>query len=491
MSDQVHDRASILSRLQSALGPGGLLTDDADMAPYAADWRGLYAGRPFCVLRPGSTEAVARAVRICADASLPVVPQGGNTSLVGGASPDASGTEVVLALTRMNRIRGVDPAEMTMTAEAGVVVRTAQEAARAAGCLFPLSFGGEGSATIGGVLSTNAGGNNTVRFGNARELMLGLEVVLPDGRVWDGLRALRKDNTGYALRHLFVGAEGTLGIVTAAVMKLVHPPRRDLLAFCALPDPEAALALYRRFRDADDGCVRAFEYMSGASVALVLRHIPGAALPLAAPAPHYALVDLVSWRADETLPALAEDVLAAALAAGEVIDATIAASGAQRDGIWRLREATSEAQMREGDAVRNDVSVPVARVPEFLRRAEAACLRVLPGLRPIPFGHIGDGNVHMNLLAPPGMARAAFLARTPELYAAVNGVAKELGGSFSAEHGLGQLKADLLPGWKSPVELDLMRRLKAAIDPAGLLNPGKVFLRDGEAPAATLRRGAG
>lgn len=476
MLDKTLDRNAILGRLTAALGSGGVLTEAAQTAAFCTDWRGLYHGDAFCVLRPDSAEAVSAAVRICAEAGLGIVPQGGNTSLVGGATPDASRRQVVLSLARMNRLRGIDAADMTMTAEAGLVVRTAQDAARAAGFLFPLSFGGEGAATIGGVLSTNAGGNNTVRFGNARELMLGLEVVLPDGRIWDGLRALRKDNTGYALRHLFVGAEGTLGIITAAVLKLAPLPRRDLLAFCAIRDAAAALALFRRFRDADDGCVRAFEYMSGASVDLVLRHMPGAVLPLASRADHYAIVDLVSWRADETLRALAESVLTASLESGEVADAAIAESLAQQRGIWRLREEASEAQMREGDAVRNDVSVPVSRVPDFLRAAEAACLRLLPGIRPIPFGHIGDGNVHMNLLAPPGMAPEAFLARTPEIYAAVNSVAKAMGGSFSAEHGVGQLKANLLPAWKSEVEFDLMRRVKAAIDPDRRLNPGKVFV---------------
>lgn len=476
MLDKTLDRSGILARLVAALGPGGVLAEAADMAPFGTDWRGLFHGVPFCVLRPANAEGVSLAVEICGAAGLGIVPQGGNTSLVGGATPDASGRQVVLSLARMNRVRAIDTIDMTMTVDAGLVVRQAQDAAMEAGCLFPLSFGGEGSAMIGGVLSTNAGGNNTVRFGNARELMLGLEVVLPDGRIWDGLRALRKDNTGYALRQLFVGAEGTLGIITGAVLKLVPRPRRDVLAFCAIRDADAALALFRRFRDADEGCVRAFEYMSGASVELVLRHIAGATLPLAAPANHYVIVDLISWRADEILRALAEEVLGEALEAGDVLDATIAETVAQQRTIWRLREEMAEAQMREGDAVRNDVSVPVSRVPDFLREAEAACLRVLPGLRPIPFGHIGDGNVHMNLLAPPGLSREAFMARTSELYAAVNEVAKEMGGSFSAEHGVGQLKADLLPGWKGEVEFDLMRRVKLAIDPEGRLNPGKVFV---------------
>jgi FAD/FMN-containing dehydrogenase len=355
------------------------------------------------------------------------------------------------------------------------VLKAAQEAAAEAGCLFPLSLGAEGTATIGGVLSTNAGGNTTVRYGNARELMLGLEVVLPDGRVWNGLRRLRKDNTGYALRHLFVGAEGTLGVITAAVLRLFPRPRETEVAFCAVADEDAALALFRRFRDRDEGAVRAFEYMSGTGVEFALRHVEGCTLPLAAPAGHYALVDLASSRPDAGLRALLEAVLEEALAAGEVLDAAIAESEAQRSALWRIREEHPEAQRREGASVKNDVSVPVSKVPEMIRRCSDALRALIPGSRPVPFGHIGDGNIHMNLQQPEGMDPAAFLARSHDIMEAVNAVVRDLGGSFSAEHGVGRLKTDMMEVWRGGAELDLMRRIKAAVDPAGLMNPGKVL----------------
>jgi FAD/FMN-containing dehydrogenase len=308
----------LLSRLAALLGPRGLLTEPGDLAPYLADWRNLYRGRTPCVLRPADTAELAAAVRLCAEAGAPLVPQGGNTSMVGGATPDETGGQIVVSMARMNRIRDLDPVDMTMTAEAGLVLKAAQEAAAAAGCLFPLSLGAEGTATIGGVLSTNAGGNTTVRYGNARELMLGLEVVLPDGQVWNGLRRLRKDNTGYALRHLFVGAEGTLGFITAAVLRLFPRPRETEVAFCAVADEDAALALFRRFRDRDEGAVRAFEYMSGAGVGFAVRHIEGVALPVATQAAHYVLVDLASSRPDAGLRPLLESVLEEAPRAGNV-----------------------------------------------------------------------------------------------------------------------------------------------------------------------------
>lgn len=414
-------------------------------------------------------------MKLCAAAGVPMVPQGGNTSMVGGATPDESGRQVVVALTRMNRIRDIDPVDLTMTAEAGVVLKTAQEAAAGAGCLFPLSLGAEGTATIGGVLSTNAGGNTTVRYGNARELMLGIEAVLPDGQVLHGLRRLRKDNTGYALRHLFVGGEGTLGFVTAATLKLFPAPRETEVAFCAVRDEDAALALFRRFRDRDDSAVRAFEYMSGTGIDLALRHIEGATLPLAERADHYVLVDLATPRPDGGLRALMEAVLEEALEAGEVLDAAIGESEAQRGAIWRLREEHPEAQKREGASVKNDVSVPVSRVPEMIRRCSAALVELIPGSRPVPFGHMGDGNIHMNLEQPEGADPAAFLARSHDIMDTVNAVVRDLDGSFSAEHGVGRLKTDMVADWRGGAEIDLMRRIKAAVDPQGLMNPGKVL----------------
>ncbi|MGG5817233.1 FAD-binding oxidoreductase [Falsiroseomonas sp. HW251] len=467
--------SDLLDRLSALLGPRGLLTDPADIAPHLVDWRNLFQGSSPAVVRPASTAEVAGVVRLCAEAGVPVVPQGGNTSMVAGATPDESGRAVVVALTRMNRLRDLDVTDMTMTADAGLVLKAAQDAAEQAGALFPLSLGAEGTATIGGVLSTNAGGNTTVRYGNARELMLGLEVVLPDGSVWNGLRRLRKDNTGYALRHLFVGAEGTLGIVTAAVLRLFPRPRDTALAFCAVADEDAALALFRRFRDRDESAVRAFEYMSGQGVDFAVRHIEGVTLPLSERADHYVLVDLASPRGDAGLRGMAESVLEEALEASEVLDATIADSDAAAKKLWRIREEHPEAQKREGASVKNDVSVPVSKVPEMIRRCSAALQALIPGSRPVPFGHIGDGNIHMNLEQPEGMDPAEFLARSHDIMDCVNAVVRDLDGSFSAEHGIGRLKTDMMAEWRGGAELAAMRAIKAALDPKGLMNPGKVL----------------
>jgi FAD/FMN-containing dehydrogenase len=382
---------------------------------------------------------------------------------------------LVLSLSRMNRLRALDTADMTMTVDAGMVLKTAQTLAAEAGCLFPLSLGAEGTATIGGVLSTNAGGNTTVRYGNARELMLGIEAVLPDGTIWNGLRRLRKDNTGYALRHLLVGAEGTLGIVTGAVLRLFPRPRDTAVAFCAVADEEAALGLFRRFRERDDSAVRAFEYMSGLGVDFAIRHIEGVSLPLGARADHYVLVDLASPRPDAGLREMAETVLAEAMEAGEVLDAALAESDAQAQKIWRIREEHPEAQKREGASVKNDVSVPVSRVPEMIRRCSAALVALIPGSRPVPFGHIGDGNIHMNLEQPEGMDPAGFLARGHDIMDCVNEIVRDLDGSFSAEHGVGRLKTDMMEAWRGGAELAAMRAIKAALDPKGIMNPGKVL----------------
>jgi FAD/FMN-containing dehydrogenase len=465
----------LLADLTALLGPAGVLTAAPDIAPALSDWRSLYQGRAMAVLRPADTAQVAACVRLCAAAGVPIVPQGGNTSMVGGATPSEDGRAVVLSLARMNRIRALDPLDMTMTAEAGVVLKAAQDAAAEAGCLFPLSLGAEGTATIGGVLSTNAGGNTTVRYGNARELMLGLEVVLPDGQVWNGLRRLRKDNTGYALRHLFVGAEGTLGIVTAATLRLFAQPRANEVLFCSVASEDAALAVFQRFRAVDETAIRAFEYMSGTGVDFAVKHIPGVAWPLAERADHTILVDLASSRADADLQGLAEQVLGAAMEAGEVIDAVVGGSEAKRQALWRIREEHPEAQRKEGASVKNDVSVPVSKVPELIRRASAACVALIPGTRPVPFGHMGDGNIHMNLEQPVDMDGAAFLARSHDIMETVNEVVRDLDGSFSAEHGIGRLKTDMMESWRGGAELSTMQRIKAALDPRGLMNPGKVL----------------
>ncbi len=463
---------SLLAALDHAAGPGGVLTG-ADTASYARDWRGLYQGNAAAVLRPADTAALAACVRLCAQAGVAMVPQGGNTGLVGGATPSALGTQVVISLSRMNRLRDVDPAGLTMLVEAGVTLKAAQDAALDAHCLLPLSISAEGSAMIGGVLATNAGGNNTLRFGNARDLVLGLEVVLPDGRVWNGLRRLRKDNTGYCLRQLFVGSEGTLGIIAAAVLRLAPLPAASAAALCAMDRIQGALDLLARFQRRDAAALHAFEYMSGQSVALVLRHIPGVVLPLPE-ARHYALIE-IAGPDSASLRTTLESVLGSALEDGTIQDAVLAESEAQRLSLWRLREEHAEAQKRAGASVKNDISVPIAAVPDLLDSAESAVRAVMPGIRAAPFGHLGDGNIHFNLVQPEDTSADAFMACADRLMDAVNQVVRGLDGSFSAEHGIGQLKPAMLADWRGGVELDLMRRLKQAIDPAGLMNPGKLL----------------
>jgi FAD/FMN-containing dehydrogenase len=466
---------ALVDAIRSIVGARGLLTDAADTAAYVEDWRRLYRGRTPAVIRPASTDELARVVRLCVEARVPIVPQGGNTSMVGGATPAEDGSEFVLSLARLARIRDIDPLDLTMTIEAGVTLKAAQNAVADAGCMLPLSIASEGSAQIGGVLATNAGGNNTVRYGNARDLVLGLEVVLPDGTVWNGLRRLRKDNTGYCLRQLFVGSEGTLGIITAAVLKLVPRPREICVALCAVASPAAALQLFGRFQSHDAAAISAFELMSGLGTDFVLRHIEGAVLPLASPALNYVLVELATPRPDAGLRASLETVLEAAFADGIVADAAIAESEAQRAAIWRLREEHSEAQKREGASVKNDVSVPVSKVPEFIRRATTACEALIPGIRAVPFGHMGDGNIHFNLAQPLDADAAWFLAQDHAIMDTVNEVVRALDGSFSAEHGIGRLKPYMMPDWRGGAELRVMQQIKAALDPLGIMNPGKVL----------------
>ncbi|HEY6439114.1 MAG TPA: FAD-binding oxidoreductase [Acetobacteraceae bacterium] len=466
---------ALLAAILAVVGERGLLTDAADTAAYAVDWRRLYQGRTPAVIRPGSTDELAQVVRLCAKARVPIVPQGGNTSMVGGATPAEDGSEFVLSTSRLARVRDIDPLDLTMTIEAGVTLKAAQIAAAEAGCLLPLSISSEGSAQIGGVLATNAGGNNTVRYGNARDLVLGLEVVLPDGTVWNGLRKLHKDNTGYCLRQLFVGSEGTLGIITAAVLKLVPRPREVCVALCAVASPEAALQLFTRFQLHDPASISAFELMSGLGTEFVLRHIEGAVLPLASRAPNYVLVELATPRPDAGLRAAFETVLEAALGDGLVSDAAIAESEAQRAAIWRLREEHSEAQKREGASVKNDVSVPVSKVPELIRRATVACEALIPGIRAVPFGHMGDGNIHFNLEQPVDADPAWFLVQDHAIMDTVNEVVRELDGSFSAEHGIGKLKPYMMPNWRGGAELAVMRRIKETLDPLGIMNPGKLL----------------
>ena len=463
--------AGPIAALRAIVGEAGLLTDPADLAPYCVDWRALYHGSTFAVARPASTAELADLVRVCAARRIAMVPQGGNTSMVGGATPSEDGRQLVVSFARMNRVREIDPLDMTMTVEAGVTLKAAQAAAAEAGSLLPLSIAAEGSAQIGGVLATNAGGNNTLRHGNARDLVLGLEAVFPDGEVWNGLRRLRKDNTGYALRHLLVGSEGTLGFITAAVLRLAPMPPEREVSLCAVASPAAALDLFSRFRRHDAGALLAFEYMSGAGMDLVLQHIPGATLPLESRALGYALIEL----AGADLRAGFERVLEAALESGVVGDAALAASEAQRAAMWRLREEHSEAQRLEGASVKNDVSVPVSRVPELIERASESVTALVSGARPVPFGHVGDGNVHMNFSQPVGGDSAAFLAQSDAIMHATGDVVRALDGSFSAEHGVGRLKTGMMTEWRGGPELDVMQRIKRALDPLGLMNPGKLL----------------
>lgn len=469
--------SGLLDDLRAALGEGAVLTVAAEMAGYATDWRQLYTGRPLAVIRPRSTAEVAAAVKLCAAAGAAIIPQGGNTSMVGGAVPSANGTDIVLSLERLRALRAVDPVDLTMTVEAGVTLAAAQAMAAEQGMLLPLSISSEGSAQIGGVLATNAGGNNTLRFGNARDLVLGLEVVLADGQVWHGLRHLHKDNTGYALRQLFVGSEGTLGIITAAVLRLQPGVTARAAAFCALSSVEQALALLARLRARDAGALHAFEYMSAVSLDLVLAQIPGTERPVGA-ADHYVLVDCAAsggQDAARTLAEMLEEVLGEALEAGELTDAALAQNEAQRLAFWKLREEHSEAQKRAGASVKNDIAVPLAALPALMAAATEACTALVPGIRIAPFGHLGDGNIHFNLVQPDGADGAAFLAESEALMAAVGTVVQALSGSFSAEHGVGRLKTGMMESWRGGVELGLMQRIKTALDPAGLFNPRVIF----------------
>jgi len=457
--------------LLEAVGSVGLIAP-VDSAGYSSDWRGLVHGRPRAVVRPASTDEVAAVIRACATHGVAIVPQGGHTSLVAGATPDATGSEIVLSLSRMARIRAVDPEDLTLVAEAGVPWAAAQQAAADAGCLLPLSISSEGSAQVGGVLSANAGGNTTIRYGNARDLVLGIEAVWPDGTIWHGLRSLRKDNTGYHLRGLLVGAEGTLGVITAAVLRLAPALRLQATALCALPSVEAVTALFHRVRATGGAALQAFEYISGTGMALVAAHISGMRVPFVAQ--HYALIDL-GTPGDMPLRPMLEAVLAQAMEDGVVNDAVLADSDAHRQALWRLREEQAEAQRRDGASIKHDVSVAPARVPALIAGADAACAALMPGMRTAPFGHVGDGNVHYNVLPPPGMDGATFLAQSDAIGAAINAVVHQLDGSFSAEHGVGRIKRDLMPGWRGGSELSAMRRIKAALDPQGLMNPGKVL----------------
>ncbi len=461
----------LIGELQKLLGERYVLTAADDVAPFCTDWRGRYAGSALGVALPGSTAEVAAVVHACAAAGTAIVPQGGNTGLCGGATP--VGGELVVCLRRLNRIRAVDADNNSITVEAGCTLQAVQEAALDADRLFPLSLAAEGSATIGGNLSTNAGGVQVLRYGNARELTLGVEVVLADGRIWDGLRGLRKDNTGYDLKHLFVGAEGTLGLITAATLKLFPRPRNHATAWVALPDPAAAVRLLGRLRDAAGDNVTAFEIVGRAALDLVLKHIPNARDPLAGKPRWQVLIELSGARDD--LGVTLEQALQAAAEAGVIDDAVLAASQAQTAALWALRENISEAQKIEGVSIKHDIAVPVSRIAEFIARADAALQAAFPEVRIVCFGHIGDGNLHYNQSRSDAQSNADFIAQTAAVNRIVHDLVHQLGGSISAEHGLGQLKREEVLRYKSGTEMDLMRAVKQALDPRGLMNPGKLL----------------
>jgi FAD/FMN-containing dehydrogenase len=466
--------SAILERMAGIVGAKNVVTDADAMVPYLKEWRDLFRGKAQAILRPGSTAEVAEIVKLAAETGATLVPQGGNTGLVGGQIPVAEGREIILSLQRLDKIRAVDAQGDTMTVEAGVTLQRAQGAAEAAGRLLPLSLASEGTCTIGGNLATNAGGTAVLAYGNARELCMGLEVVLADGRIWNGLRQLRKDNTGYDLKNLFIGAEGTLGIITAAVLKLFPLPAARATAFLAVPDPEAALTLLNAAKAGAGGTLTTFELMPRIGLEFVLRHAAGTRDPLSEPSPWYVLME-VSAQSPVGLDEAVETFLGEALENGLVTDAALAGSLEQRASFWKLREALSEVQRFEGGSIKHDISVPLHAAPEFLARAIAKVEEMVPGCRPVPFGHLGDGNIHFNVSQPIGADKEAFIGRWDEINSAVHAIVTELHGSISAEHGIGRLKRYLLPGVKDPVELALMRTLKATLDPKGILNPGAVL----------------
>ncbi|MFP6709837.1 MAG: FAD-binding oxidoreductase [Alphaproteobacteria bacterium] len=466
--------AAVLERLKAAVGPKGYTTDPDEIAPLCQSWRDNWRGWVPMVVRPANTAEVAAVVVICAETGTPMVPQGGNTGLTGGSQPHDTGAEIILSTTRMNRVREIDTVNNTMTVDAGCILASLQDAASDADRLFPLSLAAEGSCQIGGNLSTNAGGTQVLRYGNARNLVLGLEVVLPDGRIWDGLRGLRKDNTGYDLKQLFIGAEGTLGIITAAVLKLFPKPTEIQTALVAVPDPAASLSLLSRATDAVGEQVTAFELIQRRAIDFVLSNVPGVPYPLEQSYPWYVLMEISGQGPPDSLHDTVEGLLGGGLEDGEVLDAVLAANRGQGQALWKIRESIPEAQNHEGQSVKHDVSVPLSRIAEFIERADQALAAAYPGVRCVAFGHIGDGNIHYNPAQPLGERGADFAKEYSAVNRIVHDLISELNGSISAEHGLGRLRRDEARRYKSDVEMDLMQTLKDALDPTNIMNPGKV-----------------
>lgn len=469
---------SLAERLRAfvdIVGEANALTSAQDIKPYLTENRGLYHGASPLVLKPGSTAEVSAILKLASETGTAIVPVSGRTGLVGGQVPREDGQDVLLSLERMNKIREVDPVADVIVADGGAILADVQKAAEAHGRLFPLSLGSEGSCRIGGNLATNAGGTAVLAYGNMRQLCLGLEVVLPTGEIWDGLRRLKKDNSGYDLRDLFIGAEGTLGIITGAVLKMVPRPRGRQVAYVGLASPDAALQLFEKASQRCGSALTGFELMPRIGIEFTTKHIPGVRDPLASAHPWYALVDISTSDSEQTAETMMHELLAEAHEAGLIADAAIASSLTQQDAFWHLRESMSDAQKPEGGSIKHDVSVPVSRIPAFLADADAAVLALMPDARICAFGHLGDGNIHYNISQPIGADKAAFIARWREVNAVVHAVVHKHTGSISAEHGVGQLKRDELAASRPAIETELMRRIKQAFDPAGIMNPGKVI----------------
>ncbi len=465
----------LLDRFVAIVGEAHALRTEADMAPFQREPRGLWRGLTPLVLRPGNVAEVSGILRLASETRTPIVPQGGNTGLVGGQVPRAAGNEIVVSVSRLNRIREIDARSNTVTAEAGVVLDALHRAVDAADRMFPLSLASQGSCEIGGNLSSNAGGTAVLAYGNARELCLGVEVVLPTGEIFDDLRKLRKDNTGYDLKNLFVGAEGTLGIITAAVLKTFPKPRGREVGWAGVVSPEAALSLFGLASERAGASLTGFELIGRRPLDFSLAFTPGAHSPLTGAWPWHVLVDISSGRSPEDARDLIETILSAGMEKGFVGDAAIAENLAQANAFWALRENISDAQKPEGASIKHDISVPVAAIPEFIARAAHVVEQVCSGARVVCFGHMGDGNLHYNVSQPVGMEPRAFLDLYRPMNDAVHAIVRDLGGSISAEHGIGQLKRDELLATAPPVGIELMRRIKAAFDPAGIMNPGKVL----------------
>lgn len=478
-SDHNHvDRKSLRQAVESIkalLGLEGWSIDPDIVNPLLTDSRNLYHGKCALLVRPGSAEEVAAVIRICGESGVTIVPQGGNTGRVGAATPNTSGEQIILSLTRMNSIRAIDPADYSITVEAGCILQEIQNAAADVDRLFPLSLGAEGSCTIGGNIASNAGGINVLRYGNTRDLVLGLEAVLPNGEIWNGLNSLRKNNTGYDLKHLLIGSEGTLGIITAATLKLFPKLHDHATALCALGSLESCLELLELARSASGDALISFELLAGITLETAYEHVPTAKRPMAETPEWNILLEFAGSSQNGTMQTALEAMLERAFEDGLIVDAAVAQSEQQRKDIWFLREAIVDAQNKNGPSIKHDIAVPVSRIPEFLRKTAEALEAFMPGIRPYPFGHVGDGNLHYNITAPVGMESIDFERNAQTLHRIVHDITAEVGGSFSAEHGIGQTKREEMQRYKAPLELTLMRRIKDAFDPSGTFNPGKVL----------------